>query len=213
MRNAVSSGMFTFSGVSLLKLWLSWSFFVEKSALHRMPMPSSFKTNITSQDGISNGISYFQQFFAHGDEWDFSKVFSTLYVGVFVLPDKRQVQRIRSSAKQVHKVRSRGAGEGCTCACFVLCFRMSLYLSETRAYPTSIKNNVVSNDPLLMIASPFEKHCTWFSHSVIYVQSGCDTKLRVNADALAYLHEIDALVHGVVRKRAEEPEALPLRLK
>ena len=45
------------------------------------------------------------------------------------------------------------------------------------------------------------------------MQSGCDTKLRVNADALAYLHEIDALVHGVVRKRTEEPEALPLRLK
>jgi hypothetical protein len=30
---------------------------------------------------------------------------------------------------------------------------------------------------------------------------------------LAYLHEIDALVHGVVRKTAEEPEALPIRLK
>ncbi len=30
---------------------------------------------------------------------------------------------------------------------------------------------------------------------------------------LAYLHEIDALVHGVVRKTAEEPKALPLRRK
>ena len=30
---------------------------------------------------------------------------------------------------------------------------------------------------------------------------------------LAYPHEIDALVHGVVRKTAEEPKALPLRLK
>ena len=44
------------------------------------------------------------------------------------------------------------------------------------------------------------------------MQSVCGTKLRVNA-VLAYLHETDALVHGVVRKTAEEPKALPLRLK
>ena len=118
--------------------------FVDKSALHRMPMPSSFKRNITSQDGIS----YVQQFFAHGDECDFSKVFSTLYVGVFVLPDKRQVQRVRSSGRQVHKYRSRGARGKC--------FRMSLYFSETRALPMSMKNKVVPNDPLLMMVSPFE---------------------------------------------------------
>ena len=113
--------------------------FVEKSALHRMPMPSSFKRNITSQDGIS----YVQQFFAHGDECDFSKVFSTLYVGVFVLPDKRQVQRIRSSARQVHKVRSRGASRGARGKCF----RMSLYLSETRALPMSIPNYASTQTP------------------------------------------------------------------
>ena len=118
--------------------------FVETSALHRMPMHSSFKRNITSQDRIS----YVQQVFAHGDECDFSKVFSTLYVGVFVLPDKRQVQRIRSSARQLHKYRSRGARREC--------FRMSLYLSETRALPRSMKNRVVPNDPLLIMVSPFE---------------------------------------------------------
>jgi len=89
-------------------------FFVEKSALHRMPMPSSFKRNITSQDGIS----YVQQFFAHGDECDFSEVFSTLYGGVVVLTDERQVQRIRSSARQVHKVRAERCKRG-------KCFRMS----------------------------------------------------------------------------------------
>ena len=120
-------------------------FFVEKSALHRMPMPSSFKRNITSQDGIS----YVQQFFAHGDECDFSEVFSTLYGGVVVLPDERQVQRIRSSARQVHKVRAERCKRG-------KCFRMLLYLSETRALPMSMKNKVVPNDPLLMMVSPFE---------------------------------------------------------
>ncbi len=65
-----------------------------------------------------------------------------------MLPDKRQVQRIRSSARQVHKVRSRGARGKC--------FRMSSYLSETRALPMSMKNNVVPTDPLLMMVSPFE---------------------------------------------------------
>jgi hypothetical protein len=65
-----------------------------------MPMPTSFKRNINSEDGIS----YVQQFLAHGDECDFSKVFSTLDVGVFVLPYKRQVQRIMS-ARQVKKIR------------------------------------------------------------------------------------------------------------
>jgi hypothetical protein len=123
-------------------------FFVEKSALHRMPMPSSLKRNITSQDGIS----YVQHFFAHGDECDFSKVFSTLYVGVVVLPNKRQIQRIRSSTRQVQKVRPRGASRGARGKCF----RMWLYLSETRALPMSMKNKVVPNDPLLMIVSPFE---------------------------------------------------------
>jgi hypothetical protein len=145
MKNAVSSGMFTFSGVSSLELWLSYSFFCRKSALHCMPMPSSVKRIITSQDRIS----YVQQFFAHGHECDFSKVFSTLYVGVFVLPDKRQVHRIRSSEGRVHKVRSERCKRG-------KCFRMSLYLSETRALPMSMKNKVVPNDPLLMIVSPFE---------------------------------------------------------
>ena len=121
-----------------------------------MPMPTSFKWNINSEDGMS----YVQQFLAHGDECDFSKVFSTLYVGVFVLPDKRQVQGIMSSARQVKKVWSRGAREGCTCACFVLCFRMSVYLIETRAHPMSMKNKDVPDDPRLMIVSPFEKQCT-----------------------------------------------------
>ena len=75
-------------------------FFVEKSALHRMPMPSSLKRNITSQDGIS----YVQQFFAHGDECDFSKVFSTLYGGVVVLPDKWQ-------GSKSHVVRFKKSGQ------------------------------------------------------------------------------------------------------